>query len=210
MLFARIDGAPEGGKMKVRALIVVVSVAVSALAAGSVAIAATRTSARIYRAFTSSGASAITVTKTVHGRCFAGSNEANRNDAWRCTSKNLIYDPCFSSSKARGIVLCPVAAWRRSGVKIVLRSGLPTRFGNKRAPSTRSTPWAMQTFSGVKCSLQGMGPAISPTVFGRYACRNGKWLWGHPNRTTQPWTMFMAPVTATTLTTRAKIAIAWF
>jgi hypothetical protein len=55
-----------------------------------------------------------------------------------------------------------------------------------------------------------MGPAISPTVFGRYACRNGKWLWGHPNRSTQPWTMYIAPVTATQLTTRARIAIAWF
>jgi hypothetical protein len=196
--------------MKRRALIVVASVALTTLAAGSVAMAAPRTSARIYRAFTSSGGPAITVTKTVHGRCFAGSNEANRNDAWRCMSKNLIYDPCFSSSKARGIVLCPVAAWRRSGVKIILTKGLPTNFANKRSPSTRSTPWAMETFSGIKCSLQGMGPAISPTVFGRYACRNGKWLWGHPNRTTQPWTIYIAPVIATQLTTKAKIAIAWF
>jgi hypothetical protein len=187
-----------------------VAVALTALAASSAATAAMRTSTRIYRAFTSSGSPAITVTKTVRGHCFAGSSEANRNDAWRCTSKNLIYDPCFSSSKARGLVLCPVAAWSRAGVKIILNKALPTQAGNTRAPSTRSTPWAMQTFSGIRCSLQGMGPAISATVFGRYACRNGKWLWGHPNRNTQPWTMYIAPVTATQLTTKAKIAIAWF
>jgi hypothetical protein len=189
---------------------VAVGVALTVLAMSSVATAAMRTSTRIYRAFTSTGAPAISVTKTVKGHCFAGSSEANRNDAWRCMSKNLIYDPCFSSSKARGIVLCPAAAWSRSGVKIILNRALPTQAGNTRAPSTRSTPWAMQTFSGIRCSLHGMGPAISSTVFGRYACRNGKWLWGHPNRSTQPWTMYIAPVTATQLTTKAKIAIAWF
>jgi hypothetical protein len=196
--------------MKWRALIVVAGVALSALAAGSVAIAGTRTSARIYRAFTSSGSPAITVSKTVGGHCFAGSNQADRNDAWRCLSKNVLYDPCFSSSKDRGIVLCPVAAWRRSGVKIILNKGLPTNAGNRRAPSTNVRPWAMQTVSSVKCLLEGMGPVISPQVFGDYACLNGKWLWGQPNRRTQPWTMYIAPVTATQLTTKAKIAIAWF
>jgi hypothetical protein len=196
--------------MKFRALIVVANVVLVALAASSVATASTKTSARIYRAFTSTGAPAISVTKTVKGHCFAGSSQANRNDAWRCISKNLIYDPCFSSSKAKGIVLCPAAAWRRSGVKITLTSGLPTKFGNRRAPSTTVRPWAMQTVSGLRCVHEGMGPFINANVFGSYACTNGRWLWGHPNRRTQPWTIFIAPVTAKTLTTKARIGIAWF
>jgi hypothetical protein len=196
--------------MKLRALIVVAGVALTALSAGSVAIAGTRTSARIYRAFTSSGSPAITVTKTVGGHCFSGSIQADRNDAWRCLSKNLLYDPCFSSSKAGGIVLCPVEAWRRSGVKIILNRRLPTKAGNSRAPSTNVRPWAIQTMSSVKCVLEGMGPVLGPKLFGDYACLNGKWLWGQPNRKTQPWTIYMAPVTATQLTTKAKIAIAWF
>ncbi|TMM04303.1 MAG: hypothetical protein E6G05_06330 [Actinobacteria bacterium] len=195
--------------MKLRALIVV-TVALAALAASSVAMGGTRTSARIYQAFTSSGAPAISVTKTVKGHCFSGSSRVNRNDAWRCLSKNLLYDPCFSSSKAKGIVLCPAAAWRRSGVKIILTQGLPTKFGNKRAPSTNVRPWAMQTISGIRCVREGMGPFIIPTVVGDYACTNGKWLWGQPNRKTQPWTIYMASVTATTLTTKARIRIAWF
>ena len=148
--------------------------------------------------------------QTVKGHCFSGSSRANRNDAWRCLSKNLLYDPCFSSSKAKGIVLCPAAAWRRSGVKIILTQGLPTKFGNKRAPSTNVRPWAMQTISGIRCVREGMGPFIIPTVVGDYACTNGKWLWGQPNRKTQPWTIYMASVTATTLTTKARIRIAWF
>jgi hypothetical protein len=55
-----------------------------------------------------------------------------------------------------------------------------------------------------------MGPFISPKVFGDYACTNGKWLWNQPNRKARPWTIFIAPVTATKLTTKARIAIAWF
>ncbi len=196
--------------MRVRALIVAASVALTAFVPGSVAAAATQTSARIYRAFTSSGASAISITKTVRGHCFSGSLQADRNDAWRCLSKNLLYDPCFSSSKARGIVLCPAAAWRRSGVKIVLTKGLPVKSGNTRPPSTKVAPWAMQTMSSINCVLEGMGPVISPNLAADYACRNGKWLWGRPNRRTQPWTIYIAPVTATKLTTKARIRLAWF
>jgi hypothetical protein len=55
-----------------------------------------------------------------------------------------------------------------------------------------------------------MGPSISSRRFGDYACTNGKWLWNLPDRTAQPWTIFIAPVTATKLTTRARIAVAWF
>jgi hypothetical protein len=196
--------------MRLRGLLVGVAVALTVPAVGSVAMAATGTSARIYRAFTSSGAPAIRVVNTVRGRCFSGSSQANRNDAWRCISRNLIYDPCFSSSKAKGVVLCPEAAWKSSGRKIILTSGLPTKFGNRRAPTTGGRPWAMQTVSGLRCVSEGMGPFISPKVFGDYACTNGKWLWNQPNRKARPWTIFIAPVTANKLTTKARIAIAWF
>jgi hypothetical protein len=196
--------------MKLRGLVTAAAVGFTSLAVGSVAVAASRTSARIYRAFTPSGKAAVQVTKTVTGYCFSGSNETDRNDAWRCLSKNSIYDPCFSSSKASGIVLCPPAAWKRSGVKIMLTRALPTKFGGSRVPSTKGRPWAMETFSGLKCVTEGMGPLISPRVFGDYACKNPVWLWGQPNRSTQPWTIFVAPDGATKLTTKAKVWIAWF
>jgi hypothetical protein len=189
-------------------LIAVAACALAALVVGSPAMAGTRTSARIYQAFTSSGKAAIQVTKTLTGRCFSGSLEADRNDAWRCLSKNFLYDPCFSSKKARGIVLCPGAAWKRSGVQIKLTKGL--EFGNRRTPSTKGRPWAMETTSGLKCVLEGMGPFISPKVFGDYACKNPTWLWGQPNRKTQPWTISVAPAGAKKLTTKAKVWIAWF
>jgi hypothetical protein len=196
--------------MKLRVLIAVATVALGALAADPAAMAGTLTSTQIYRAFTPSGAPAIAVTNTIQGHCFRGSVWANRNDAWRCTSDNLLYDPCFSSSKAKGIVLCPEAAWKRSGVEIVLTGGLPTQFGNWRAPTTDVRPWGVQIMSGAKCMLEGTGPIINPKVVGRYACMNGQWLWNQPNRTLQPWKIRIAPVTATKLTRRTGIAVAWF
>jgi hypothetical protein len=55
-----------------------------------------------------------------------------------------------------------------------------------------------------------MGPFISAKQFGDYACTNGQWLWDQPNRSTEPWTIFVAGVSAKRLTTKTKIAIAWF
>jgi len=40
-------------------------------------------------------------------------------------SGNYIFDPCFSSPKAQGVVLCVVSPWSRSGVEIVLTKRLP-------------------------------------------------------------------------------------
>jgi hypothetical protein len=196
--------------MKLRGLMVEAAVALTVLAVGSAAMAGSGTSTRIYHAFTSSGRTAILVTETVQGACFSGSAKADRNDAWRCRSDRFIYDPCFSSTKARGIVLCPDTAWQRSGIKINLTKPLPTKFGNRRAPSTDVRPWGMQTMSSANCVLESMGPFIRRKVFGDYACTNGKWLWNQPNRKAQPWTIFIAPVTATKLRTKAQIAIAWF
>ena len=196
--------------MKLRGLIVAGVVALAALAASSAAMAGTPTSARIYQAFTSSGNPAIRVTKTVIGSCFSGSIQADRRDAWRCSSHNLIYDPCFSSSNTTGTVLCPAAAWKRSGVDIGLTKPLPYKFNAGRAPSTDGPPWAMQTASSANCVMEGMGPVSSNRVFGRYACTNGKWLWGRLNRNARPWTMYIAPLTATKLTSLARIKIAWY
>jgi hypothetical protein len=171
---------------------------------GATALASVHTKTVIYQAFTTSGSPAIHVSKTVNGHCFSGSSETNRNDAWRCLSGNFLHDPCFSSSKAPGIVLCPDRAWKRSGIEIKLTQ--PLSGGNKHKPSTKGLPWAMETTTGLKCVFQGMGPFISPTNFADYACQGGTWLWNKPNRTAQPWTI-KAGATAPTTTLQVKKAI---
>jgi hypothetical protein len=189
--------------MKVRVALLAV---VAAGVIGASALGATGTRTVIYRAFTSSGQPTITVTKTVRGSCFAASIAADRNDAWRCMSGNLIHDPCFSSTRAKGIVLCPAAAWKRSGIKIKLTAALP-RPGNKPKPSTSGRPWAIKTTSGLRCAvLTGMAP-VSGKHFGSYLCSDGEFLWDAPNRKTSPWTIGIGK---TKPTGKAQVRVAWF
>jgi eukaryotic-like serine/threonine-protein kinase len=182
-------------------------VAIAAGALSASAAAALQTKTVIYQAFSASGKPAIHVTSTVKGSCFSGSSEADRNNAWRCSVGNFLYDPCFSSAAAPVIVLCPKHAWSRSGIEIQLKKALPTQFGNKKKPSTKGTPWAMRTTSGLKCVFQGMGPFVSKNVFADYACAGGTWLWNQPNRKQQPWTIKSG---AKTPTQTVQVKTAWF
>lgn len=169
---------------------------------------AARTETRIYEAFAASGKPAIRITETVHGYCYIGSFAAVRDDAWRCISGNALYDPCFSSHKAKGIVLCPRAPWQRSGVEMKLTKRLPKPYAPK--PSTSGLPWGIETTAGLKCVFAtGVTTAIGG-VRANYGCTSNEWLWGSPSRKPQPWTIYIAPFNAKKLSTRAKIAVAWF
>ncbi len=168
-----------------------------------------RTKTIIYQAFTASGKPTIHVTRTVRGYCWIGSVAAARNDAWRCLSDNDLYDPCFSSSKARGIVLCVSVPWTRSGVKIKLTRRLPKPYAGK--PSTKGLPWGIKTTTGLRCVLATGGTTAIGRVRANYGCLNSKeWLWGSPARKSEPWTIYIAPFNAKKLSARAKIAVAWF
>jgi hypothetical protein len=180
------------------------SLATPAAQAGAV-----RTKTHIYEAFTATGKAAIHITKTMDGSCYIGSFAAARDDAWRCLSGNDLYDPCFSSDRAKGIVLCVVAPWQRSGVKIKLTKPLPKPYAGK--PSTSGLPWGIETTAGLKCVFATGGTTAIGGVRANYGCATSKeWLWGSPSRKLQPWTIYIAPFDAKKLSTRAKIAVAWF
>ncbi len=170
---------------------------------------ATQTRTIIYQAFTSAGKPAIHVTNTSRGHCVGGSSAINRSDAWRCFTGNFVYDPCFSSSKATGLVLCPVGPWTSAGVEIKLAAALTG--ANKGKPSTSGNPWAVETTSGAKCELATGATSILDHRRANYFCQTGKdVLWGSPSRKSQPWTIFSAPATATKLTKMVKLGVAWF
>jgi len=186
----------------------VAAVAISACA--SVAGASPpRTQTRIYEAFTSAGTPAIHVTKTVHGSCNGGSAAIDRNDAWRCFFGNYVADPCFSSSAAKGIVLCPTAAWSSSGTEIKLTR--PLADGDTGKPSISGQPWAVETTSGTKCQIDTGATSVVDHQRANYFCQKGKdVLWGAPSRKAEPWTIYAAPATATKLTKKVKLSVAWF
>jgi hypothetical protein len=123
-------------------------------------------------------------------------------------SGNYIFDPCFNSPKAQGVVLCVVSPWSKSGVEIVLTKRLPKPYGGR--PSTMGPPWAIQTFTGLRCGfVTGATTAIGDRR-ANYGCNSNEWLWGSPFRNSEPWTIYAAAVDAKHLSKRVKIAVAWF
>ncbi len=172
--------------------------AVALLLVGAAAASAATTTTHVYRAFKADGKPAIHIAHTVDGSCFGGAEAVNRRDAWRCIS-----------GKAHRFVLCPAAPWKRSGIKIHLLSTL--KGGHRRAPSTAVNPWGIQTTAGLRCAFAGGATNAIGRRRANYACLHSHdWLWVSPIRSTQPWTIFMAPVSAKKLARRAKIAVAWF
>jgi hypothetical protein len=105
------------------------------------------TTATVYRPFSASGASKLSG-PTNSGHCWTSSETTGRYDAWRCISGNYIYDPCFASSLAKGFVLCPLAPWRNSGVKLRLTRPLPTALANHGGLSASNQPWALELYDG--------------------------------------------------------------
>ncbi len=171
--------------------------------------AGTVTTATVFRAFSDHGPIVPRV-RVKSGYCWESSAVTVRDDAWRCFVGNLIYDPCFSSAFAPGVVVCPTP-WNDTGVEIRLSKPLPKGFGHT-APSRALQPWAIQTASGADCVLaSGAGP---PAIHGNrlnYYCgpESKAGLWGFPDRTTEPWTILSAAVDATVLSRRVAIRRAW-
>jgi hypothetical protein len=196
-------------KRRLAALIGIAGVS-AVVAMASVALASgVRTRTHIYEAFTSAGTPALHVKSTVRGSCNGGSAATSRADAWRCFAGNFVYDPCFSSSAAKGIVLCPAGAWSSTGIEIKLTGRLV--FGNKGKPSTSGVPWAVETTSGAKCEIATGATSVIGGRRANYYCQKSKsWLWGNPSRKAEPWTLYTAPLTATKLTRTVKLSVAWF
>lgn len=197
---------PTGKRATVVAAMAVAAVATGAASAGQ------RTRATIYEPFNASGAPTVHVTGTIRGHCWTGSLAAARRDAWRCMSGNYIYDPCFSSKSARGIVLCPATGpWSSAAIKMRLTKNLPSGYGNKGKPSTSGLPWALVTMSAWKCRLATGATAVVDGKRANYGCSGTKdWLWGAPSRKAQPWVIYAAPSSTNRLSRKVRIKAAWF
>jgi hypothetical protein len=180
-----------------------------ALAAAPAAGARPRTAVTVFHAFTASGNPAIAVHRAA-GSCFTAAVTSVRSDAWRCLVGNDLYDPCFSSAAAPGVVICPNAN-PATGTEIRLTSPLPTAEAGHGSPSPRSRPWTLELFDGAHCSRVSGATSVVHGVPLDYFCagntRSG--LWGDPRRRTEPWTILSGPVAATVLSRRVSVEHVW-
>jgi hypothetical protein len=177
------------------------------------AVIATATHVVSFAAFTVGGVPTVHIAHTVRGSCFTESLAADRDDAYRCLSGNVIYDPCFAPPAAvhaaKGIVVCPQAPWADSGIEIRLTKALPRN--TLRTPSIGGVPWAIETTTGCRSVIATGATAAIGTRRANYYCAGTKqWLWGTPSRTSEPWMIFTAPLNATRLSRRVAVEQAWY
>jgi hypothetical protein len=122
------------------------------------------------------------------GHCPRPSNvDSRRHDAWRCTTGNLIRDPCFESPVTADEVVCIASPWTHKA--LVIRTLLPTRQGEGRS----SAPWAIELTLHRRCLfLSGASNSIGRKRL-NYSCgRHGPFLYGVPDRRTPTWTIGLA------------------
>lgn len=172
--------------------------------------AVARTTETLFHPFTSSGSPTIR-TRSKRGHCFTGSGATDRRDAWRCLSGNDLFDPCFSSPRAHGVVICPNVNVT-GGIELHLTRPLPEQFADTGSPSLRNPPWDIQLANGRHFGFNsGMGTIVDGRrdnyFCGSAGCNLA--LWGSPRRATEPWTILIAPFTATSLHHRTTIRHVW-
>lgn len=160
----------------------------------------------IRRASHASGGLAVANPKTGRGNCFTTSNVTTRSDAYRCTSGNNIYDPCFFVNQTQ--VLCPSdGPWAATGLLLNVHS-LPST-GSVSDQGTHGQPWAIQLADGTRClAVSGATNEIAGQRLG-YFCKGGIGLYGNVQRSAPGWTIFVGSPHSTTLAMK-PIGVAWF
>jgi len=97
-------------------------------------------------------------TQTVSGSCWTGSIAAPRAGAYRCTSGNGIFDPCFAMSGGQAVA-CPSGnPGDERGTVIHLTAALPA--GNT-AQATPKHPWYFTLLDQAACGAM-TGTLVSP------------------------------------------------
>lgn len=151
--------------------------------------------------FRAPGSLGLRISARVQGRCVAGSvADSGRPDAWRCTSGNRIYDPCFEGfEQSTPVVACLESPRASAAVVLTPTGGVPRQVANKGYPLA-SPPWSLSLGNGASCGL------LTGVTFGlagmriNYGCTNGGYLIGEVDRSQPQWRVFYLGPRATAAT----------
>jgi hypothetical protein len=145
------------------------------------------------------------------GECWTGSLADARPDAWRCSVRNEILDPCFSNAGGTGnMVICAQDPWS-SAKALMLKKPLPQDMANTTsADPTARSPWAIELTSGKQCTALTGATSVVAGLRINYGCDGGGVLVGEPHRGAAVWTiLFGSSYSAKTVDSR-PIADAWW
>ena len=130
------------------------------------------------------------------GSCFSISTAAQSNvlKTWRCTTENLIYDPCFELKSNR--IVCNIAPSNsNSGFELIPTKPLPE---NEYSSKNDNNIWTVLLTDGSFCvRATGTTPNIDGVPY-LYSCSNNEamWLKGSDttafNRSSLQWTAELA------------------
>ncbi|GHO83538.1 hypothetical protein [Dictyobacter formicarum] len=149
--------------------------------------------------------SGVRATSDSTADCWETSLAAPRQDSWRCTVGNIIYDPCFSLASQPNSVICDASpATDTRGLKFSLAGSLPLT----TVTSVDTQPWVLQLSGGVYCTFATGATGLVDDERVDYGCTNNTVIAGLPKQGTI-WTAKVVPLgqTHTIVTT---VIHAWF
>lgn len=157
----------------------------------------------------------LQIVDQVGGTCFAGSlADPGRGDAYRCSSGNRIYDPCFLAAADLSAVACVQTPWTNETTLLSLADALPSRNEN-RPPLLEALPWGLELANGAFCGVAstGAGGAIAGERI-NYACTfadgsGAGQVVGEIDRSQANWRVFLTGADPWVID-QTDVAVAWY
>jgi hypothetical protein len=113
------------------------------------------------------------------GSCWEGSVFLNRVDAWRCTSGDNIYDPCFSISGNSQAEICYIRPLDNStSFKLNLTEPLPAHWPVSTNSAWANSAWVFELADGTNCRILGGATAAFGGKRVNYSCADGWYVLG--------------------------------
>ena len=169
----------------------IAAVLIFALSLLAPTLASTQTRTVIFMPWTASGfGHHFGIASKTKGTCWAHSRTTSRPDAWRCSARDDVYDPCFEGLARTDEVACAETPFSTSIVLIRLGKPLPASTKSfARWLERKGVPWGLRLAGGDKCVyVTGASYLIAGKRL-NYACERSGWVAGVPDRAVGLWTV---------------------